>query len=353
MIGIGVIGWYIRSRHGLEGFSRNYPGAVVRAFAQDPKASPVLLEGHGGPDALRAQVGALYCADYREILKRDDIQLISLMCEPARAPELVEEVAAARKHILSDKPMAGNVADAERIVASVRRHNVQLLVGFNTRYAPPFRRAYDIVRSGEIGELLTMHFTYCFAGKLAGFTATPEFAQNFGGGDLTIAGCYAVDFLRWIAGREVTRVFARTGNFFFEDYRGVMEDMGQVSLTFEGGLPATILSGRLGAPGRMIELDITGTKGSVRACFDADSVTVQGETLRKETYGRAPAELMLHDFLRCLEQGKPSPIPAEDGLACVKILQAAYESARTERAVDLARPLERVAQTLTGPPLSF
>ena len=337
MIGIAVIGWHVRSRHGLEGFARNYPSAVVRAIAQDPKASPVLLEGHGGPDELRAHAAPLYCADYREILKRDDVQLISLMCEPARAPELVEEVAAAGKHILSDKPMAGSVADAERIVASVRRHNVQLLVGFNTRYAPPFRRAHEIVRSGEIGNLLAMHFTYCFGGKLAGFTATREFAQNFGGGDLTIAGCYAVDFLRWVAGREVTRVFARTGNFFFEDYRGVMEDLGQVSLTFEGGLPATILSGRLGAPGRVIELDITGTKGSVRACSDADGVTVQEETLRRETYGASPAELMVHDFLRCLEQGRPSPIPAEDGLACVRILQAAYESARTGEAVELEK----------------
>ena len=335
MIGIGAIGWHIRSRHGLEGFSRNYPGAVIRAIAQDPKASPVLLEGHGGLDELRANAGPLYGAAYREILKRDDIQLVSLMCEPTRAPELVEEVAAAGKHILSDKPMAGNVADAERIVAAVHKHHVQLLVGFNTRYAPPFRRAYEMVRSGEIGDLLTMHFTYCFAGKLAGFTATPEFARNFGGGDLTIAGCYAVDFLRWVAGREVTRVFARTGNFFFEDYRGVMEDLGQVSLTFEGGLPATILSGRLGAPGRAIELDITGTKGSVRVCGDADSITIQGETMRKETYGPSPAELMVHDSLRCLEQGKPSPIPAEDGLACVRILQAAYESAKTGAVVQM------------------
>jgi predicted dehydrogenase len=144
-----------------------------------------------------------------------------------------------------------------------------------------------------------------------------------------------VDFVRWLAGREVARVFARTGTFFFEDYRGVMEDLGQMSITFEGGLPATILSGRLGAPGRVIELDITGTRGSVRVCGDADTVTVQGETLRKETYGPSAPELMIHDFLRCLEQGKPSPIPAEDALACVRILQAAYESARTGNAVEL------------------
>ncbi len=341
MIGIGVIGYHVRSRHGLEAFARNYPGTSIRAMAQDPKASPVLLEGHGGPEEVRQrarQLGAEYCADYAEVLKRDDVHLVSLMCEPARAPELVEEVAAAGKHILSDKPMAGNVADAERIVKAVRRHGVQMLVGFNTRYAAPFRRAYDEVRAGGIGELLAAHFTYCFAGKLAGFTATPEFARNFGGGDLTIAGCYAVDFLRWLAGREVTRVFARAGSFFFEDYRGVMEDLGQVSLTFEGGVPATVLSGRLAAPGRVIELDITGTKGAMRVCADADGVTVQGETARRETYGPSAPELMVHDFLRCLEEGKPSPIPPEDGLACARILQAAHESARTGKAVALSRP---------------
>jgi predicted dehydrogenase len=335
MIGIGVIGWRVRSRHGLEGFARNYPGAAIRALAQDPKASPVLLEGHGGPDELRAHAGPLSCADYREILRRSDVQLISLMCEPARAPDLVEEVATAGKHILSDKPMAGRVADAERIVASVRRHGVQMLVGFNTRYDPPLRRTYDVVRSGEIGDLRTVNLAYCFGGKPAGFTATPEFARNFGGGDLTIAGCYAVDLVRWLAGREAKRVFARIGTFFFEDYRGVMEDLGNVRLTFEGGLSATILSGRLPAPGRCMDLDAAGARGSVRVSADADTFTIQGKTSPARSAGPPPAERMVHEFLRCLEEGRPSPIPPEDGLACVRILQAAYESGRTGKEIHL------------------
>lgn len=346
MIGIGVIGWHIRSRHGLEWFAKTYPRAVIRAIAQDPLASPVFLEGHGGPDEVRAQakeLGAEYASDYKEILRRQDVQLISLMCEPARAPVLVEEVAAAGKHILSDKPMAGNVADAERIVAAVRRHGVQMLVGFNTRYAAPFRRAWQLVREGELGELLTVHFTYCFGGPLAGFTATREFVENFGGGDVTIAGCYAVDFLRWLAGREVVRVFAQMGTFFFEDYRGIMEDLGQVSLTFEGGLPATILSGRLATAGRLIELDITGTRGALRVCSDTDAFLIHSATdasgiMRREPYGPSAPEQMVHDFLRCIEEGKPSPIPPEDGLACVRILQAAYESARTGRAISVVQP---------------
>ncbi len=345
MIGIGAIGYYVRSRHGLEAFAADHPGAAIRAVAQDPLASPALLEGHGGPEEVRAraaQFGADYCADYREILARDDIHMVSLMCEPARAADLVEEIAAAGKHILSDKPMAGTVADSERIVAAVRRHGVQMLVGFNTRYAAPLRRAHDLVRAGEIGDPLAMHFTYCFGGKLAGFTATPEFAANFGGGDLTIAGSYAVDLLRWIAGREVIRVFARTGAFFFEDYQGVggvgrpvMEDLGQMSLTFEGGLPATILSGRLAAPGRLVELDLTGTRGALRVCADADGITLQGEGARVEPYGDLAPRKMVHDFLRCLERGETSPIPPEAGLACVRVLQAAYQSARSGQPVDL------------------
>lgn len=339
MIGIGVLGYHVRSRHGLEMYARNYPDATIRAVAQDPAASPVLLEGHGGPEEVRAyatHLGADYCPDYRALLARDDIQLISLMCEPAHAPQLVAEIAAAGKHILSDKPLAGNAADAERIAAAVRRHGVQMLVGFSTRYAPPLRRAYERIRAGEIGELLALHCTYCFGGKLVDFTASPAFTANFGGGDMTIAGCYAVDCLRWLTGREPTRVFARTGSFFFPDYQGVMEDLGQISLTFGGSIPATILSGRLAAPGRVFDLDITGTRGSVQVSAENDTITVQGQTRRSEAYGAPAPERMVHDFLRCLEHGEPSPIPPEEGVACARILEAAYRSARTREAVALA-----------------
>lgn len=330
MIGIGVLGHHLRSRHGLEVFARTYPGAVVRAVAQDPQASPVLLEGHGGPAEVRRwaeTLGGAYCPDYRTLLARDDIQLISLMCEPARAPALVAEAAAAGKHILSDKPLAGNVSDAQRIVAAVRRHGVELLVGFSTRYAPAFRRAAELIHGGELGDVLALRVTYCFGGKPEGFTASPEFVRNFGGGDLTIAGCYAVDLVRWLTGREATHVFARTGAFFFPDYRGVMEDLGQVSLTVAGGLPATILSGRLAARGRTIELDVTGTKGEVRVTGDTAGIEVQGDPSRWEPVGPSPPQRMVHDFLHCLETGRPSPIPPEDGLAAVRVLQAAYESA--------------------------
>jgi len=90
--GIGVIGVGVRGQHSYELALKAHPSCRLRAVSQYPGVSEAMLEGKD-PKVCATQYArehdAVYYADYRDLLARDDVHIISLMCEPSAAPELV------------------------------------------------------------------------------------------------------------------------------------------------------------------------------------------------------------------------------------------------------------------------
>jgi predicted dehydrogenase len=281
-------------------------------------------------------LGADYCDDFREVLAREDVQIISMMVEPARSPEIAEACTAAGKHLVSDKPIAADLAGARRIVTAAEQAGIESLVTFGVRYSPGLVQAREIVRRGEIGDLLVANFQYLMAaGPLAGFRATPEYRERVGGGEVLNFGCYAVDYLRWLTGAEVKSVRAEVGTFFYEDYReSGLEDLGQLSLEFENGVVGAILTGRTTTPqgGTVTILDLTGTRGALRLDDLDDVVESSAATVERVPTGPNPGQAMIFEFVDNLLAGRPSPITARDGLANLAVIEAAYRSARTGHA---------------------
>ncbi|MEI6502154.1 MAG: Gfo/Idh/MocA family oxidoreductase, partial [Armatimonadota bacterium] len=221
-IGVGIIGCGIRGRHGYEQYLATHPAVRLRALSHYPNSSAVLREGRTEADdrAYAERLGVEYYGeDFAAVLARDDIQIISLMVEPGQAAEYVELAAQAGKHLVSDKPMAGSVADGQRIVDSVNRHGVKFLVALNERYHPPLRQVRQQLASGAIGKLLAATVTFAFAGPLAGFTGSAPYRASFGGGEFANFGCYCADYLNWLAQSRPRSVFGQLGRFFYDDYR--------------------------------------------------------------------------------------------------------------------------------------
>ena len=340
-IGVGVIGCGIRGRHAYEHLLALHPAVRVKAVSHYPGSSEALREGQTTDrDRQHAQqFGAeFYGEDYERLLQREDVQIISLMVEPGRAAEFVERAAAAGKHILSDKPMAPAIAEGERIVAAVRRHGVEFLIAFNERYAPPLRGAYQRLASGGLGQLLTASVTYCVGGPLAGFTGSADYRLSFGGGEFANFGCYAADFLNWVAAARPVSVFAQMGTFFYEDYRSAgMDDLGECVVRYANGVIGYLQAGRPWAsfPTPLITADLTAERGSVRVSGLQNWLEVTAGGYRRAPYGEPAAREMVHDFVEAIIARRPSPITAEDGLASLRIVQAAYQSARLGQPVQL------------------
>lgn len=341
-IGVGIIGNGIRGRHGYEHFLRAHPAVRLRALAQYPDPSPGLLEGKTETDFRRYAegLGAEYLGeDVEGLLAREDVQIVSMMVEPGRAAEYVERIAAAGKHIVSDKPLAGNVADGRRIVDSVNRHGIKFLVALNERYAPPFAEAQRRLASGSLGDLLALTVTFCFGGPLADFTGNTAYRESFGGGEWANFGCYAADYANWLAGSRPVTVFGHMGTFFYDEYREVgMEDLAECVVRYENGVIATLVAGRPRAsyPGGHVTADLTATRGSLRVKANSPGIEIIGQGVSRRGYGSTGHNELCADFVETVLHGGPSPIPAEAGLAALEVVHAAYESARSGSAVRIA-----------------
>jgi len=302
-----------------------------------------MLEGYSEADARKyaAVLGAEYVPDYRDLLARKDIDLVSLMVEPARVPEVGCLVAGAGKHLITDKPIAADLAGAEKLAAGCRRSGIKTLVTYHMRYNLAVEAAMRSVRAGEIGEPLTAGIRLLFHnGPLAGFTATPGYARAVGGGELTNFGSYAIDILSFILQRRVLRAYADLGTFFYPDYRQAgIEDFAVLMLELEGGVKCHLVTGRTTAKINQptLHIDVIGTKGAVRVNADSDQVQLwPAEGMPRRTAVDAGAsQRLIADFIDAITHDRPSPIPIERGLEVQAVLAAAYQSARTRTWVEV------------------
>ncbi|MBW3541852.1 MAG: Gfo/Idh/MocA family oxidoreductase [Planctomycetes bacterium] len=190
--------------HGLDTAFQGVARAKIVAVADD---DPVGLAAAG----KRLGVEKLY-VDYRALLKRErpDIVCIGPRWVTERVP-MVEAAAAAGCHIYCEKPLAGTLADADRILAACTQGGVKVAVAHQWRATPPIRQAIRDVRAQKYGRLLRVW-------------ARPKDDARGGGEELIVHGTHLFDMLialagppRWAAAhiavgdRDATREDAREG----------------------------------------------------------------------------------------------------------------------------------------------
>ena len=144
--------------------------------------------------------------DYKDILKMDDVDVVSVASPDYYHAEQSIALLEAGKHVLCEKPMTLDLGEAAAIADAVRKTGKTFMIAHPTRYTPAFILAKKMIARGDIGEL---------------FMAETEYAHNYrhvGGKDnwrkdarrdpLLGGGCHAVDFLRWAVDDLLDEAFA-------------------------------------------------------------------------------------------------------------------------------------------------
>lgn len=313
-----------------------------------------------------------------EAIKRDDVHIVSVCAEPYRRGSIIVQAARAGKHLYLDKPLVGSLHDTDAVVEAVRSSGVVAHM-FTQVHWDPAQRAKAVLDSGQLGDLVAIHCDVCFA-KGHGGTADlsrsrveHEFPARFelpeAKRELTNVGVYPVAMLLWLLQREVRRVDATTGNFFFAEHQTHdMEDFGQILMEFDGGVTTTIAAGRAGwrsHPGfGLHRVCLIGTKTSVTVDAHRPRVEVWSDIDPWTPPPRDPDDPMgmwapLPDssfkaaskdawqlpttaawaadakhFLDCIEFGRQSEVSADVAAKASRILFAAYRSASRKMTMD-------------------
>ncbi len=218
-LGVGMVGYaFMGAAH-----SRAWRDAP-RVF--DLPLRPVLAAVCGrDPAGVRAaaarQGWADAVTDWRDLLKRDDVQLVDVCTPGGSHAEIAIAALESGRHVLCEKPLANTVAEAEAMAAAARAaaaHGVRAMTGFNYRRVPALALARQLVAAGRIGAIRHVRASY-----LQDWLVDPAFpltwrlqAGQAGSGALGDLGAHLVDLAQYLTGELITGVSAQTTTFVAE-----------------------------------------------------------------------------------------------------------------------------------------
>ncbi len=308
--------------------------------------------------------------DWREVVERDDVDLVDVSTPGDTHAEIAIAAARAGKAVLCEKPLANTVDEAEAMLVAVEEAGVVHMVCHNYRRAPAVVLAKRLIEAGDLGEIRHYRGTY-----LQDWVVDPELPllwrfreEKAGSGALGDIASHSIDLARYLVG-EIAEISGELETFIRKrplpeapDRSGevTVDDACAAVVRFEGGALGTIEATRL-APGRKNynRFEINGTRGSL--AFDLErmnelEVHLLSDPPDRQGFRRIlvtepehhpyieswwpPGHIIgyehtfahtIHDLLVGIDEGRSPKPDFADGLANQRVLAAWERSAASRR----------------------
>ena len=247
---------------------------------------------------------------------------------------LTLRAAAAGKHVLCEKPIALDAAEAEQLRAAAGR--VLIAEAFMVRFHPQWLRARELVRDGRIGAL---HVVQMFFGYRNLDPANVRNRADIGGGGLYDIGCYAIVAGRWFFGAEPVRAIAhvdRDPAFRTDRLTSGLVDFGdgrRLDFTVATQVAPHQRIELSGSSGRIeIPVPVNPAQGAATRLFVDDCTSLEGAGIVTETLPPADQyELQGEAFSRAVRGTAPLPFGIDDAIANMRAIDALFRSERSGR----------------------
>ena len=178
---------------------------------------------------LASHVGAAWSADWEEIVQAQDVDAVVVATTHRYLSTVSVAALQAGKHVFCEKPMARQLTEAEDILNALRRRHSnspsppRVVVGYTLRHHPAVQKAWQIVSSGEIGELLYIRGRYGHGGRAGYGDEWRTSPDESGGGQLLDQGVHLIDLSRCFLG-DFTKTGGSTKCFHWAKGRSGVED---------------------------------------------------------------------------------------------------------------------------------
>lgn len=269
-----------------------------------------------------------------------DIELVVICTHSSQHHADALKVAAAGKHMLIEKPIAPTAAEAEEMAAAARANKVVLSVYHNRHFDEDYRMVKAAVRDGLLGELVTIENRTFGAAPAVGF-GTPDYNQKWrvtaaaGGGTLLDFGPHWNEqVLDLMAGQKVVQVFGDVRHLKWGD----ADDLFRIDMIFDNGTRATTGKADIayyGLPDKWLVLGTEATLHGPVGDGKSRQIVVCGDGYELKR-SKAVEEANLHENLaEHIREGKALIITAEHALRVMKVIQAAVDSAKAGKSLDV------------------
>ena len=337
VIGVGLVG----PTHAR--FVNQAQGATLKVVCD-------LREDRGKP--LADQYGATWLSDYHDVMKRDDIQVVTICLPTALHLDVARAAAEAGKHVLVEKPIELNLERATALIEVCRQHKVKLGTVFNRRFVFGTRRARDAVHDGELGKLLVadMRFKSWRPPEYYADSGWRGTWDKEGGAALINQGIHGVDLMTWIAG-PIRRVQGYSRHLRHQHIEA--DDTTIAVCEYDSGALGIIQCTTSVYPRQLDRIELHGERGTIMledyqiAAWQLEGVEPGTPTAAELALPGADSGtsvghfLQIQDMADAVREGREPTITGEDALHSLAVVQAIYEAERTGGPVDV--PLTHVS----------
>ncbi len=327
-----------RLRWGVVGVANIALKAVMPAIraSRNGELFAVSSRGFGKADAGAQQfnIPRVY-GSYGEMLKDPDIEAVYIPLPNSLHREWTLEALARGKHVLCEKPLGLDAAEAETMRQAAQGSSFELMEAFMYRFHPRMRELRRLVETGAIGEVRLVRAAFSFK-----MTRLPNIRldPSLGGGAVMDVGCYGINFARYMLGQEPAEVFA----FGQVGQRSGVDELLVAALRFPSGalaevdcsfqVPRRMLAEVVGTEGR-VEVPTAWLPGQAESVLHLERADGSVEMLAFPAVDQY--QIMVEEFADAVLAARPVPLPPSDAVANMRVIDAARQSAREGRPVSL------------------
>jgi predicted dehydrogenase len=319
-------------------------------LAANARLTAVMVVDAGRADRLRIKYGAAKAyTDSAALVADPEVDAVYIASPVVYHYEQTMQAIAAGKHVLVEKPIALTVEEGRAVSEAANTKGVLAGAGFMMRFHSFHRRMKDLVAQGRLGTVVSVRTQLsCWYPEIEG--AWRQKKALSGGGALMDMAVHCVDLIQYVLGSKVVSVAALAGTRVFS-YE--VEDSGTLLMRTESGayctveayftIPDSAARGRFEVYGTGGSMLAEGTIGQDHAgrleLLLSDSgkgydpvqarANVASRELELEAGNLYTREI--ESFSASIREGKPVEVPLDDALQVQSVVEAAYESARTQK----------------------
>jgi len=324
---IGLIGCGNVSRGHVRRLS-NIPSAEIVALS-DIQESKIRALQEKFPEVSHCRI----FTDYQDMIKSMDLDAVEILTPHTLHFRHIVDALDAGLHVLVEKPMVCSTTDAVKVASKARKENKIVLVSYQRRYQSKYRYIKKMISSGELGNV---QFISALQGQAwlkvvrGKWRLDPKLS---GGGQLMDSGSHLLDVILWLIEFAPIEVFA-----FIEKFGMRVDVNSTLSVRFSNEAQASIsIVGNSPCKGMREDITIWGTEGLIFYRNEKEGglqfVSPEGEKF--EPVELPPGSTPDLNFVNAIQGLEGNMSPPEDSVKVIKLVEKAWESARTGEAVKI------------------
>jgi len=275
----------------------------------------------------------VYTYDQFDAIKNDpSIDIIYVVLPHHLHAEYTIRSLEAGKQVICEKPMASTVEEAEQMMEASRRTGKSISIGYRLHFDPYHQEMIRLVREKVFGNLTGIDCSFSFIPPEAVWRLNKEAS---GGGPLVDVGIYCIQAVCYLTGQEPVAVTAKSMPVTNpKKFNGIEETL-EFQLEMPDGLIANC---RTSFSETSSHLRIQSENGwaELNPAFNYNGLVMKRSDGQETIYPPCPQQARQMDAIaRSLQNGQPSPVPAEMGLRDMQIIQAVYSAMETGRRIPL------------------